>query len=71
MTDEKKKPAVQINFRADPGLKEQFEVAVFDHGYRTGRRRLTQNQVLIELMEEFVQREQALRSEADKPPEGK
>lgn len=64
MTDEKK-PTVQINFRADPDLKEQFEAAVFEHGYRTGRRKLTQAQVLIELMEEFVQRNKALEPDEE------
>lgn len=61
MTDDKRKATVQINFRADPGLKKQFEDAVYDHGHRTGRRKLTLNQALVELMEEFVQREQEFR----------
>ena len=61
MTDDKRKATVQINFRADPELKKRFEEAVYDHGHRTGRRKLTLNQVLVELMEEFVHREEEFR----------
>jgi len=69
MTDDKKKPTVQINFRTDPALREQFEAAVFDYGYRTGRRKLTQNQVLIELVEGFVQKVAATQPESELRPE--
>lgn len=67
MTDDKKKPTpVQINFRADPDLRKRFEAAVFDYGYLT-RRRLTQNQVLVELAEDFVQKVAELQSREVQP----
>ncbi len=63
MDDEKRKP-VQINFRADPDLKERLDQAVFDHSVRTGRRRLTLNEVLVDLVEAFVDTEESLRKQA-------
>ena len=53
---------VQINFRADPDLKARFEDAVYNNEIRTGRRRLTQNKVLTELVEEFIQQEEKFKT---------
>lgn len=52
---------VQINFRTDPDRKARFEDAVYKNEIRTGRRRLTQNQVLTELVDEFIAQEEKLK----------
>ncbi len=61
MAEEKRKNQVQINFRADPELKRKFEDAVYANEIRTGRRRLTSNQVLVELVEAFIEQEEKRR----------
>lgn len=58
MAEDKRRNQVQINFRADPELKKEFEDAVYANEIRTGRRRLTVNQVLVELVEAFIAQEQ-------------
>jgi hypothetical protein len=61
MAEDKRKNLAQINFRADPELKKKFEDAVYANEIRTGRRRLTSNQVLIELVEAFIAQEEKLK----------
>jgi hypothetical protein len=67
MTDkqQKQRPTVQINFRSDPDLKKRFEEAVYDHEIRTGRKRLTLNQVFVEFMADFIEQEQQHRPAPD------
>lgn len=66
MTDDEKRRPVQINFRADPDLRDRLGDAVFDYAVRTGRRRLTVNEVLVELVEKFLKEEEERQAEAKK-----
>ncbi len=71
MADDEKRKPVQINFRAGPDLRDRLAEAVFDNSVRTGRRRLTVNEVLVDLVEAFVEAEAALKRPQDKQqPEG-
>lgn len=66
MTDDEKRKPVQINFRAAPDLRDRLGDAVFDYGVRTGQRRLTVNEVLVDLVEKFVETEEEIQAAAKK-----